>query len=213
MWNFLDGSDRFGPPLIFKMIVAANGEDEDPTSTEMKDYNKGVEMKSIGISAAAQEMVEISKKETSEESEDEDKEEEAKDEDEAEEGFDLLANEVDFLSLESQQSSKETDEFEVIPIPACFDLEVPFEIVDNKDGGQELQNMKRRENVEVETPLKKADLQKASVENEPIEKLVKLGFADRAKNLRLLELHQHDLETVVKKLYEENNLDWAAIRH
>ena len=224
VWNFFDGNERFGPPLIFKMIVAANDDINDPSATEMKDYNTGVEMKSIGISATSQEMVELSKKEKPQESEDEDSDDDDSEceEDEENEGFDLLATEVDTLALEESQQSKESEEFEVIPIPACFDLEVPFEIVDNQSGDQELCDMRKKD--VRDTPLKKATQEKVVVEEKTvaislptqtqnIEKLVKLGFADRAKNLRLLELHQDDFEKVVKKLYEENNLDWAAIRH
>merc|ERR1712062_134656 len=81
-------------------------------------------------------MVEINKIVDVEDSEDsEDSEAESQDENESEdeeeeneeEEFDLLAAEVDSLAL----NSKKDEDFEVIPIPVpdCFNLEVPFEIV------------------------------------------------------------------------------------
>jgi len=236
VWNFFDGNERFGPPLIFKVIVA--NVDEDEKATEMKDYNNiGVEMKNLGISAKSQEMVEMSKVVVKEETgqfedvQDDDEEEEEEDEDsdaseddddvEVEDDFDLLASEVDSLNVESQKQLKE-DEFEVIPIPACFDLEVPFEMVENQTSDQELVDMKTKLQV-VKNEDTKIDSDKPKVakkvvpvtltSSENLEKLVKLGFADRAKNLQLLELHQHDMEKVLEKLYDENNTDWAAIRH
>merc|ERR1719323_2084675 len=103
-------------------------------------------------------MVEMSKvvaKEETGQFEDDDEEEEEEDEEsdaseddddvevEEEDDFDLLASEVDSLNVESQKQLKE-DEFEVIPIPACFDLEVPFEMVENQTSDQELVDMKTK---------------------------------------------------------------------
>jgi len=99
-------------------------------------------MKSLGSSATSQEMVQLnrivdvedsedsedSEGESHDENESDDEEEEEDEEENEEEEFDLLAAEVDSLALNSQ---KEVDDFEVIPIPMpdCFNLEVPFEIV------------------------------------------------------------------------------------
>ena len=59
-----------------------------------------------------------------------------------EEEFDLLAAEVESLAL---KSAKEED-FEVIPIPDCFNLEVPFEIVeeDNKSVAKQVEEEEAR---------------------------------------------------------------------
>merc|ERR1719430_773844 len=58
---------------------------------------------------------------------------------EPEDGFDLLASEVDTLTLGHEDDSETEEEFEVIPVPDCFNLEVPFEIVD-KSLEKELNN-------------------------------------------------------------------------
>merc|ERR1712117_795789 len=79
----------------------------------------GVEMKSVGESAKSQEMVEMTKS----------VEEHSQGETGEASSFDLLATEIDSLSIET---NKFEEEFEVIPVPACFDLETPFEIVDDE---------------------------------------------------------------------------------
>ena len=136
VWHIFDNNKQFGPPLIFKIIVPT---DDNADATELTDFGTpGVEMKSLGSCATSQEMVEINKivdvedSEDSEDSEAESQDEnESEDEDEEEENeeeeFDLLAAEVDSLAL----NSKKDEDFEVIPIPVpdCFNLEVPFEIV------------------------------------------------------------------------------------
>merc|ERR1719219_3231058 len=132
VWHIFDNNQQFGPPLIFKIIVPS---DDNADATELKDFGTpGVEMKSLGSCATSQEMVEINKivdVEDSEDSEDSEAEShdenESEDEDDEEEEFDLLAAEVDSMAL----NSKKDEDFEVIPIPVpdCFNLEVPFEIV------------------------------------------------------------------------------------
>ena len=143
VWHIFDKDQQFGPPLIFKIVVPT---DDNVQATELKDFGTpGVEMKSLGSCATSQEMVEINRivdvedSEDSEDSEaeshhenesdddDEEEEEEEEEKEEEEEEFDLLAAEVDSLAL---NSPKEED-FELIPIPVpdCFNLEVPFEIV------------------------------------------------------------------------------------
>merc|ERR1719433_1268955 len=79
----------------------------------MKDYNAAVEMKSIGVSATSQEMIEINK--TSNMNEEKREKDVSKD-----------------------------DDFEVIPIPSCFDLEVPFELID-KENEEELNDKEDEE--------------------------------------------------------------------
>lgn len=116
VWHFWmsggSAATRFGPALTFKVKVEAENE------LEMKDYSasQGREMVSLGSSVEGQEMVDMGEREQGDGGP------------ASEEGFDLLAEEVTGLSLESTEAE---DEFEVIPIPDCFNLEVPFEIVDS----------------------------------------------------------------------------------
>lgn len=133
VWHIFDNNQQFGPPLIFKIIVPC---DDNADATELKDFgHSGVEMKSLGSSATSQEMVVINKIVDVEDSEDETQDEnESENEDkDGEDEFDLLAAEVDSLAL----NSKKDDDFEVIPVPDCFNLDVPFEIVTNNKNGVE----------------------------------------------------------------------------
>jgi len=228
VWNFFDDNERFGPPLIFKIIVVANDESSNKGATEMKDYNAAVEMKSIGVSATSLEMVEINKSSDT-------KEENITTTDS--DDFDLLANEVDSLNIK-KGATEEEDEFEVIPIPSCFDLEVPFELID-KDNKDEINDEEdEEEQVEQLSLLDKAAISVDSYnENEKfieksleigpislspspqisltdhVEKLVKLGFGNRDQNRQLLELHNNDIEKVLEIVFEDNSSRWAALRH
>jgi hypothetical protein len=50
--------------------------------------------------------------------------------------FDLLASEIDSLSLSEDKTSKpEADDFELVPIPDCFNLDIPFEIIQSETIG------------------------------------------------------------------------------
>jgi hypothetical protein len=51
--------------------------------------------------------------------------------------------------------------------------------------------------------------------NDPMKKLVEMGFANRAKNQRLLKENANDLAKVVELLTLENNDDgdWFSYRH
>ena len=138
VWHIFDNNKQFGPPLIFKIIVPS---DENADATELRDFGQsGQEMKSLGSCATSLEMVEINKIVDVEDSEDDsqDEDESENEEQNVEEEFDLLATEVESLAL---NSTKEED-FEVIPVPDCFNLEVPFEIVntDNKSVTEEVDN-------------------------------------------------------------------------
>ena len=182
VWNFFVENERFGPPVSFKIIVPS----EEEGATEMKDFNIGVEMKNLGSSASSLEMVEIidvSKKE--------------------DEGFDLLASEVDSLNLEKKNYE---DDFEVIPIPSCFDLDVPFELIDGLKTG-ELEKEENSKNKQV--PL----ILQTTLDQNPMEELVKMGFGNRDQNKRLLDLHNNDIEKVLQVVFEENQVDWAGMRH
>ena len=44
----------------------------------------------------------------------------------SEEGFALLAAEVEVLALEDVEDGEEEEDFEVIPVSDCFNLDVPF---------------------------------------------------------------------------------------
>ena len=65
---------------------------------ELKDYNSGVEMKSLGCSAKSQEMVEMSA-DRSKIVEMTEIKKEVKVEEEVESGFDFLASEVDSITI------------------------------------------------------------------------------------------------------------------
>ena len=181
VWNFFVENERFGPAVSFKIIVPSDEED----ATEMKDFSKGVEMKNLGSSASSLEMVEIV--------------ENLKKEDE---GFDLLASEVDSLNIEKK---KDEDDFEVIPIPSCFDLDVPFEFIDGLKTGE----LEEEESKNQQVPL----ILQSTLNQNPMEELVKMGFGNRVQNKRLLDLHNNDIEKVLKVVFEENQVDWAGMRH
>ena len=209
VWNFFVENERFGPAVSFKIIVPTDEED----ATEMKDFNMGVEMKNLGSSASCHEMVEMiesSKKE--------------------DEGFDLLASEVDSLNLEKKNYD---DDFEVIPIPSCFDLDVPFELIEDAVESRELekeastsslnQQTATTAETEFDTAIVKRIMEADTVivptiiqpdlGKSPMEELVKMGFGNRDQNKRLLDLFNNDTEKVLKVMFEENQVDWAGMRH
>merc|ERR1719483_1135073 len=136
IWHFFDDKDRFGPAIKFKFLVK---------SESQTIALKGVEMKGIGISAKSQEMVEMSSNRHADKilsssnkeiititDSNHNSFEDAKDS--LEDDFDLLASEVNTLTIEtisSEDDKEDDDDFEVIPVPACFNLDVPFEIVED----------------------------------------------------------------------------------
>jgi len=155
IWHFYKDQEVFGPALKFEIVVEdvnKTGLDHDTIGTEMKDFggqidmDKAQEMKKMGCEADGMEMIEIisSKKiiTIGSESEDDDdagleKEFEDKEDDttEVEKGneFDLLVTEVDSLQISKRDDSRKNEceeDFEVVPIPKCFDLDIPFELVD-----------------------------------------------------------------------------------
>ena len=95
VWNFFEGEERFGPPVAFKILVTEASEE---AGEELKDYNSGVEMKSLGCSAKSQEMVEMSA-DRSKIVEMTEIKKEVKVEEEVESGFDFLASEVDSITI------------------------------------------------------------------------------------------------------------------
>lgn len=149
VWHFWLGTQRFGPALKFKIEV----KDTKPTTiplmdTELKDYTGlGQEMKALGASALQQEMVVMTGGRARQE----------EGGTSSEEDFDLLAGEVDSLTLETGDSE---EEFEVIPVPDCFNLEVPFELVDSAGEGEEEEEEESEEETstleESKTPLEEA---------------------------------------------------------
>merc|ERR1712131_110481 len=144
--------------------------------------------------------------------------------------FDLLATEIDSLSIET---NKFEEEFEVIPVPACFDLETPFEIVDDEKEFELKAVEKKNEIVIIESKEEKIESEKVLDEIEEIEevdeserstsvhssisdkveKLISLGFGDRDQNRKLLEIHHNDFDKVSDILFEKNQSDWASLRH
>jgi len=147
IWHFFDDKDRFGPAIKFKFLVKSESQTIALKGVEMKDFGKNpeVEMKGIGISAKSQEMVEMSSNRHADKilsssnkeiititDSNHNSFEDAKDS--LEDDFDLLASEVNTLTIEtisSEDDKEDDDDFEVIPVPACFNLDVPFEIVED----------------------------------------------------------------------------------
>ena len=52
-----------------------------------------------------------------------------------------------------------------------------------------------------------------TLEKNPMDELVKMGFGNRDQNKRLLDLFNNDTEKVLKVIFEENQVDWAGMRH
>jgi len=262
VWYFFDQGERFGPPLKFKFkIVRDEAVELIPisTGTEMTDFggdiddSSAVEMKGIGISAKSQEMVEMNSKKDlpivlssvcteiitipaeNDNGNTHIKEVEQKSNEEDE--FDLLANEVDTLTIEesygSYQRDDSEDDFEVVPVPSCFNLDIPFEIVE-----QEESERKAEENIPTEQlkndsfecslydkkdiaeAATKIDLVVANNDEETIsnpmenvQQLVDLGFANREENLQLLKLNNNCLDKVLSHLVKSCGNNWAGNRH
>jgi len=226
VWHFWQGAVRFGPPLKLKIEIKPAMECIALIGTELKDYSatEGQEMRSIGISALAQEMIEMGDKKNSVEV--------------FEDGFDLLAAEID-----CNCEVKEDEDFEVIPIPDCFNLEVPFEVVEKEEyvvNDEDINNNEGEDEDEVEKVCespKEADFLTEAVvavrkvqemlnqekvanltlevldEDVTVEKLVDMGFANRDQNVKLLRQNGQDLETVIKKLCSDNSGSWIEKRH
>ena len=140
VWHFWLAGHRFGPPLAFAIAVPAveKKAGDVKEDTELLDFSNGggQEMLSLGSSATALEMVEMGSSRK-------------------EEFACLSLPDLDGLSLEdssstvpvesaissssssSQDDSEEDDDFEVIPLPDCFNLEVPFELIDQGENENE----------------------------------------------------------------------------
>lgn len=132
VWHFWLAGHRFGPPLAFNISVAA-GEKKgaDVKDTELLDFSNGggQEMLSLGSSATALEMVEMGSSR---------KEEfaclslpdlDGLSQDESSSTI-PLESPISTSTSSSPDNSDEEDDFEVIPLPDCFNLEVPFELID-----------------------------------------------------------------------------------
>jgi len=228
-------------------------------------------MRGIGISALSQEMVDMSRVRTVDPQtvNQEEEGEVSQGQPEPDDGFDLLASEVDTLTLGQEDTSETEEEFEVIPVPDCFNLEVPFEIVDKslekelnnndtdddedheeeeededeeEDDEEEEQDEDEEEGEEeeesgeeVKSPLEEAlvavklvqeklekekevssILNKISVESQEavlVQRLVDIGFADRAENIKMLRQNDNDIEKVLQKYFHLAGASWAEQRH
>ena len=207
VWHIFDKDQQFGPPLIFKIVVPSQ---DNAQATELKDFGTpGVEMKSLGSCASSQEMVEINRivdvedSEDSEDSEaeshdenesDDDDEEEEEAEENDEEEFDLLAAEVDSLALNSPKD----EDFELIPIPVpdCFNLEVPFEIVAPTDNTTVTEDAGEEDDSEEEDVTNNVYGRKENQEESPINALEELASAG------LVSVGQNHMAEIVDKLEE-----------
>jgi len=270
VWHFWHNNTRFGPPLKFKFSVSPK-----PGCLMLPVPNIGGEpreMRGIGISALSQEMVDMSRVRTVDAqtvNQEEEEEEVSQGQPEPEDGFDLLASEVDTLTLGHEDNSETEEEFEVIPVPDCFNLEVPFEIVDKslekelnnndtdddedhedeeeededeEDDEEEEQDEDEEEGEEeeesgeeVKSPLEEAlvavklvqeklekekevssILNKISVESQEaalVQRLVDIGFANRAENIKMLRQNDNDIEKVLREYFVLAGTSWAEQRH
>ena len=154
VWHFWLAGKRFGPPLALAITVPAVGKKEGQVEdTELLDFSNsgGQEMTNLGSSATALEMVEMgSSRNETQKSRDE---QERKDK---EDFASLNLPDLDGLSLDDSKTtlevdsvtisdkggedSEEDDDFEVIPLPDCFNLEVPFELIDQGESEGEGNN-------------------------------------------------------------------------
>merc|ERR1711962_1367078 len=172
----------------------------------------------------------------------------------------------DTLTLGQEDNSETEEEFEVIPVPDCFNLEVPFEIVDKslekelnnndteddeeeeeedeeeEDDEEEEQDEDEEEGEEeeesgeeVKSPLEEAlvavklvqeklekekevtsILNKISVESQEaalVQRLVDIGFANRAENIKMLRQNDNDIEKVLREYFVLAGTSWAEQRH
>jgi len=254
IWHFFDGKERFGPAIKFKFLVKADAGTIPLRGVEMKDFGKipEVEMKGIGISAKSQEMIEMSSakpkaapsKNRDEVSITTDSNHNlpVKQNEDVGDDFDLLSSEVNHLTIGSISSDviEDDDDFEVIPVPDCFNLDVPFEIVDDdksvstqeekesckKDESSHDVDDKQSTKTSLEEAKEAVDLITEKIERsttplklkiEPlpsaVERLVELGFANRDENRKLLTQNGNNLEKVLDKLYEDRGSKWAENRH
>merc|ERR1719499_2573481 len=224
IWHFFDGKERFGPAIKFKFLVKADARAIPLRGVEMKDFGKipEVEMKGIGISAKSQEMIEMSS---------------------AKPKAALSKNrDEDSVKPDSNHNLpvKQNDDVEVIPVPDCFNLDVPFEIVDGdksvptqeekknykEDESPHDVNDKKSSKTSLEEAKEAIDLITEKIERsttplkikiEPlpsaVERLVELGFANRDENRKLLTQNENNLEKVLDKLYDDRGSNWAENRH
>merc|ERR1712004_672980 len=154
VWHFWLAGKRFGPPLAFAITVPAVEKKEGHVKDmELLDFSNsgGQEMTNLGSSAAALEMVEMgsSRNETQKSSDEQERN--------VKEDFACLnLPDLDGLSLDDSKTtlevesvtisdkggedSEEDDDFEVIPLPDCFNLEVPFELIDQGESEGEGNN-------------------------------------------------------------------------
>merc|ERR1712223_2049484 len=167
VWHFWLAGKRFGPPLAFAITVPAVEKKEGHVKDmELLDFSNsgGQEMTNLGSSAAALEMIEMgsSRNETQKSCD----EQERKDK---EDFASLNLPDLDGLSLNDSKTTlevdsvtisdkggedSEEDDFEVIPLPDCFNLEVPFELVDQ--GESEGEGNNKVNSIDVGEPSQKA---------------------------------------------------------
>ena len=105
----------------------------------------------------------------------------------SEEGFDLLAAEVEVLALqdgEEDGEEEEEEDFEVIPVPDCFNLDVPFVLVEEEENN----NTEERE---VE------DTEKVEKETEEVEEDTKTPLEEALVAVRAVQVNRNPLPFVL----------------
>jgi len=210
VWHFWLAGNRFGPPLAFNIYNALAAVEEKKADiikedTELLDFSNsgGQEMLCLGSSATALEMVEMGKS--------------------RKEDFACLTlPDLDGLSLDDSRStiplesaaistssssssrdhSDEEDDFEVIPLPDCFNLEVPFELIDQGENeNQDVAVAKEVNSTRSENDSKKASsIDSGSKTEYSEEKDTRMPLKEALAAVRLVE----------EKLSARTNINLAA---
>merc|ERR1719367_1709160 len=204
VWHFWLAGHRFGPPLAFNISAVAAVEEKKADikeDTELLDFSNsgGQEMLCLGSSATALEMIEMGKSRK-------------------EEFASLTLPDLDRLSLDDSRStiplesaaaistsssnssrdhSDEEDDFEVIPLPDCFNLEVPFELIDQGENeNQDVVNSTRSKDDSKKAP----SIDSGSKTEDSEEKDTRMPLKEALAAVRLVE----------EKLSARTNINLAA---
>ena len=114
----------------------------------------------------------------------------------SEEGFDLLAAEVEVLALEGgeeeEEEEEEEEDFEVIPVPDCFNLDVPFVLVEEEENN----NTEEREEEDAEEVEKKAE--EVEEDTEEVEEDTKTPLEEAMVAVRAVQVSKNPLSFVQK---------------
>ena len=112
----------------------------------------------------------------------------------SEEGFDLLAAEVEVLALEDgeeEEEEEEEEDFEVIPVPDCFNLDVPFVLVEEEENNNTEEREEENEE-EVED-----DKEEVEEDTEEVEEDRKTPLEEALVAVRVVQVNNNPLSFVL----------------